>query len=447
MESEFVSRQAGATRVIVVFLGWGMDSSVVKGMERPGYDVLAVWDYASAAPMPPLEGYEEIGVVAWSFGVAEAARWIAANPSLPITRRVAVNGTLSPIDDEKGIHVEIFRATLAALSPTTVRKFMRRMFTSAEEFAKFPIPARSFESQKRELEYFANVPEPPRVDFDKAITGDQDRIFPEMNQEIAWWDTQTDCWRGWGHYLDLSRILQEEFVDKDRVAERFSQSRDTYGNHAEVQRKVAVRLWKALQPLLPSAPKRVLEIGAGTGELTRLYAPVFAQAEIDLWDIAEIDPTTLPSNARFTWCDAEKALRQLSPGTYDLILSSSTLQWFNSPVGALANIRQALTQGGCMGVALFIAGTYEEIFSLTGRGLPYPTSTTMWDAMERLFPGSKLTQEDYVARFDTPQEFFSHLRQTGVNALTPSPAGALALRRLCANLSLTYRSLMMLAKK
>ncbi len=63
---------------------------------REGYDTAVVWDYADPRPVDPalLSRYAEICVVAWSFGVPYAARFIAGHhDSLPITRCVAVCGT------------------------------------------------------------------------------------------------------------------------------------------------------------------------------------------------------------------------------------------------------------------------------------------------------------------------------------------------------------------
>lgn len=59
-------------------------------------------------------------VFAWSFGVYAAAYWLRKENLSP-TMAVAINGTLSPIDDELGIPVGVFNGTLENLSEKSLQ--------------------------------------------------------------------------------------------------------------------------------------------------------------------------------------------------------------------------------------------------------------------------------------------------------------------------------------
>ena len=46
---------------------------------------------------------------------------------LPICERVALNGTVTPVDDLKGIPQQVFEGTLEGLNEVALEKFIRRM--------------------------------------------------------------------------------------------------------------------------------------------------------------------------------------------------------------------------------------------------------------------------------------------------------------------------------
>ena len=87
-------------RAILLFAGWGMDEKPFTGLNAEGYDIIIIRDYREGKPSEALrtliDRYEELCVIAWSFGVPVATEFIVNNPSLPVTARIAVNGTISP---------------------------------------------------------------------------------------------------------------------------------------------------------------------------------------------------------------------------------------------------------------------------------------------------------------------------------------------------------------
>lgn len=115
-------------RLILFFAGWGMDASVFSALSKPGYDILLVYDYRDDDfDESVLGGYDEICVLAWSLGVWHADRFISSHSNLPITRTVAVNGTLCPINDSLGIPPRIYDLTSALPDERALAKFYRRI--------------------------------------------------------------------------------------------------------------------------------------------------------------------------------------------------------------------------------------------------------------------------------------------------------------------------------
>ena len=115
-------RQTGAGRLMIVFAGWSTRPSLYRGYIRSGFDLMVVYDYSDVEfpDVDCLKEYREICVVAWSFGVAVAHRWLLSCPDLPITRTLAVNGTPWPVDDRRGIPCRVFGLTFRTLSERSV---------------------------------------------------------------------------------------------------------------------------------------------------------------------------------------------------------------------------------------------------------------------------------------------------------------------------------------
>ncbi|MDE6037246.1 MAG: DUF452 family protein, partial [Duncaniella sp.] len=86
-----------ATRAILLFAGWGMDEKPFVRTGLQGYTLIVIWDYRDSSFPPELHSmlrdFREIAVIGWSFGVPAATEFILSNPELPVTARIAVNGT------------------------------------------------------------------------------------------------------------------------------------------------------------------------------------------------------------------------------------------------------------------------------------------------------------------------------------------------------------------
>lgn len=450
MQSEFIFKSS-SRRLIVLFLGWGMDASPFRHLARSGFDILALWDYTGLDRPGSWErdmtefasvcgGYDEVVVVAWSYGVRIASGFLESwNASLPVTLTLAVNGTPMHVDEQYGIPPAIFDGTLQRLAEPTIRKFYRRMFSSSEAFANFMEykPDRSVESLKSELEVFARLkPLDAGAVWNVALIDDADLIFPSAAQRAFWPSEKALTLGSQGHFPDFQSILDRFTVDKSLVGRRFSAARETYRRGASVQRRVAESLWSRVEPLIEGKRDfgRIIEVGAGTGVLTELYEMALTCggcrcSSLELWDLAE-HFGMLPSNASWLTCDAETCIRSVEPESVNLLLSSSTLQWFHSPERFVAEAYRVLRKGGIAAFALYGEGTFSQLRELTGVSLRYPSLATLKAAL----PADAIIEvgetESISMDFASPKELLRHLRETGVNGATePSPALALRIAR------------------
>lgn len=168
-----------------------MDEHPFLQYAPPDSDFMICYDYRTLDfDTSPLAGYTVIDVVAWSMGVWAASQ-VLSKVSLPIRRRIAINGSPFPIDEKRGIPPAIFMGTLEGLNEASLRKFQRRMCADGNVFARFQLtaPERSIEELKEELaavaEQYRMLPTETFA-WEQAIIGESDRIFPPTNQRAAW---------------------------------------------------------------------------------------------------------------------------------------------------------------------------------------------------------------------------------------------------------------------
>ena len=140
--------------LLLFFAGWGMDETPFLQIHPTDKDWMICYDYRSLEfDADILQEYSEITLIAWSMGVWAASQIMKQYPSLPLSQSIAINGTLSPIHETKGITPTIFEGTLQGLNEQSLQKFQRRMCGSAADYKAFQTvaPQRPVEELKEEL--------------------------------------------------------------------------------------------------------------------------------------------------------------------------------------------------------------------------------------------------------------------------------------------------------
>lgn len=461
MKHQFV-KKLESKRLLIIFAGWGMDANPLRHVSRPGYDTLVVWDYRELQmDWSIVARYDEIVLIAWSMGVYAAAMTIHSIDHL-ITSKIAVNGTLTPVDNLRGIPCAIFEGTAASLNDRNLHKFFRRMCGDRQTMNRFMSSAPQRPVGELVDELRAIYPEPwfanPKVArWDRAVIGRDDAIFPACNQQRAWTGTpMTVVDRP--HYIDLQEIADAYIIDKERAAERFDAGRQTYDQNSPVQHEIVealiadiYRLHLNRQIMTPGIA--CLEIGCGTGALSRCLAQMTATGFLHLWDTNPLPPDGV-GNANFVSCDAEVRLCRTQSCRYDIIASTSTVQWFNSPARFLNESLRVLRPGGLLLLTAFVRGNMHELAAASAATLHLPDARQWGMMIPTGFETLSLETRDYDMCFDSPVEVLRHLKMTGVNALdrSASHANGIALlrrypRMLDGKYHLTYRTIRMILKK
>lgn len=227
---------------------------------------------------------------------------------------------------------------------------------------------------------------------------------------------------------------------KARISCSFSRAAEAYDEAAQVQAEVAGRLaGRIIAHRLPAAP-RALEIGCGTGFLTRALLDRIEGGAWLVTDIAEGMVTRCrrrvpDGRASFRTMDGEAA--DLPPASADLVVSSLAVQWFADPAAALRRLGDAVAPGGLIAFATLGEGTFAEWRAAHDRaGLvcgtpPYPAVSTVaaWAP-----PGfaAEVDEESLTSRHPSAHAFLRALKAIGAGTPTPGhrPLAPGALRRV-----------------
>lgn len=210
-------------------------------------------------------------------------------------------------------------------------------------------------------------------------------------------------------------------IDKKLVKDRFEKAFDKYQKNATIQKEIADELFFMWQSFTPKA-KNILEIGTGTGNLTRNIISLQAIERLYLNDLTSSIKTIekeIPKNIKteFLIGDIENITL---PNNLDAVLSCSTIQWLDDVESFIKKLAQNINQGGFIAFSSFANGHYQEIKELTNQGLDYLEKEKWQEILKPDFDILILETKDKIMEFSSPFEALKHIKNTGVSGINKS---------------------------
>lgn len=244
-------------------------------------------------------------------------------------------------------------------------------------------------------------------------------------------------------------------IDRTRVRHSFDQHAREYENHACVQKRVVARFAGLLRDR-PAHPRRVLDIGSGTGMLLRDLAGLYPDADLVGLDLAFGMSLTARGNlsgnpsVRLLTGDAERL--PFGGDAFDLVVSTSTFQWLESLDGAFAEAYRVLAPGGFFSFALFgdrtlheLRSSYRRAWADAGRGREERTQCFIngdgvGAALSRTGFGScRVVSELEIEMHPGVPALLRSIRRIGAGNTTPVVSRGLSERRVMLEMMELYR--------
>lgn len=209
-------------------------------------------------------------------------------------------------------------------------------------------------------------------------------------------------------------------VDKKTVKTRFKKSLPTYDNTATVQKHMCNVLMYELFNCKTNDFDTILEIGCGTGTLTKKVVKEIKYKKLFINDIVE---------------DSLDELEKLSvkvkklpgdcetidfPQTLNLVISNATFQWIEDLELLSEKICSSLNIDGIIAFSTFQCGNLYQIKELTGKSLNYYKKSELETILNKKFNIITSYEETINLEFDSVIDILRHLKQSGVNSLENS---------------------------
>jgi malonyl-CoA O-methyltransferase len=153
-------------------------------------------------------------------------------------------------------------------------------------------------------------------------------------------------------------------LDKQQARRAFNRAASTYDAAAELQYEIGDRMMERLD-FIRLQPKRILDLGAGTGKFSAALLKHYRKADVVALDLA---PAMLAqARARGGWlrkpqcvcADAEQL--PFADDSFEFIFSNLMLQWCTDLESTLAELRRVLAPGGLLMFTTFGPDTLMEL--------------------------------------------------------------------------------------
>jgi malonyl-CoA O-methyltransferase len=244
-------------------------------------------------------------------------------------------------------------------------------------------------------------------------------------------------------------------IDRRKVRDAFGRQAHEYDAHAAVQKRVIARFLELLKEE-GIAPRRLLDVGAGTGMLLRSLRHLYGDAltvGIDLalgMSLTARQNLRTDENAQILSADAEHL--PFAAESFDLVLSTSTFQWLSHLDMAFGEAFRVLTPGGIFCFSLFGEQTLHELRTSYRRALAAAGSSDhnrshtffseneVTGALERAgFKNCRtITTQELELHADVP-DLLRTLKRIGAGSASPLAPRGLAGKRVMLDMMDSYR--------
>jgi len=215
--------------------------------------------------------------------------------------------------------------------------------------------------------------------------------------------------------MKIGEIVSTEVKQTSKVVQEFSRFAHKYDTYNMIQAKVATRLIGKLPKI---SYKNIIDIGAGSGEVYKnLQLQKISVEKFLAFDSAQTMLAIHPDGKDITKVcgnfNDRDFVAKLPNHHYDLLLSSSALQWSSD----LARTMQKLSLlSSTFYGAVFTSGTFKTLHTVAGVNSPIYDVTTVQSVLKQYYGEVHFEIHQYRLEFETTRDMFKYIKQSGVSS-------------------------------
>jgi len=193
------------------------------------------------------------------------------------------------------------------------------------------------------------------------------------------------------------------------VKKQFSKYANQYNNHNIIQQIAA----KSIVRDINNKPKRILELGCGSGQIFNhiTWNLDFYKAIDFSSSMCDLHPKANNIKVECHDFDEQSFHDSIKDETYDLVISSSALQWSKDLKKIVKRLCSVTNE---MNVALFTSNTFKTIQNITNSSSPILSQDEIKDAFLE-YCECEIEVFNYNLEFDNKKDLFDYIKKSGVS--------------------------------
>jgi len=221
-----------------------------------------------------------------------------------------------------------------------------------------------------------------------------------------------------------------------KIIKEFSRFAHQYDQYNEIQVQVAEKL---VSMLPRKSFTSILDLGCGSGAvLNNLHEGQYSYVTLTAFDSSQEMLDIHPhADKIIKVCgdfNSEKFIGTLPEKEYDLLLSSSALQW-STDLDRTFSLLSNLSHNAYF--AIFTSGTFKTLHTLGQVHSPIQSAKNIEKSIKKYYSDVQFELHSYTLTFDSVREMFRYIKKSGVSA-GEKKLGFKETKRLMENYPLDY---------
>ena len=241
-------------------------------------------------------------------------------------------------------------------------------------------------------------------------------------------------------------------INTKSIKSRFEKSMSKYDENAIVQKQTAKELVTEILKI-GNRFDTILELGCGTGLLTKQIKDNIEFSTYYANDLIEKSKNYISNIIPASVFIAGNAKKIKVPEKADLLVSNAMFQWFSNPSDISLCTKPLLNSGGILAFSTFGKENFKEIRNITDISLNYASSEDIAQEISKYYDILYIDEYTKTLTFKNPLELLTHIKNTGVNSISPRVWTIKDIKNFCdryneeyTSTQLTYNPIIVIAK-